>query len=63
MKNLDLEKKFLTFGKVSFNTSALVGLTKAEFKSRYGGSLLRETDDVWKQISKYTRESKTKKSK
>ncbi len=64
MKKLDLENKFLTFGKVSFNTSALVGLTKDKFKKQYGGALLRETDEVWKQISKYTKQPKSiKKSK
>jgi hypothetical protein len=48
-------------GKVSFNTSALVGLTKDKFKKQYGGALLRETDNVWKQISKFTKEPKANK--
>jgi hypothetical protein len=48
---------------VSFNSSALVGLTKAEFKERYASALLGSTDDVWKQIQKYTKtKSKPKKT-
>ena len=63
MEKLDLENKVLKFGKVSFNSSALVGLTKAEFKERYASALLGSTDDVWKQIQKYTKtKSKPKKT-
>tara|TARA_R110000751_G_scaffold46884_3_gene105082 strand:+ start:2065 stop:2265 length:201 start_codon:yes stop_codon:yes gene_type:complete len=63
MKNLDLENKELVFGKVSFMSAGLVGMTKEKFKKNYGGSLLAETDDIWKQIKPYTKEKNVSKPK
>lgn len=64
MDKLNLDNKVLTFGKASFNTCNMQGITKVEFMKQYGSALRgQNVNDVWKQVSKHTKVSKSKATK
>lgn len=64
MEKLDLDNKVLIFGKASFNSSALKGVTKEEFTKNFSGALRgQDMKEVWKQVSKYTKIEKVSKPK
>lgn len=64
MKKLDLDNKVLVFGKVSFNSQGLKGMTKNEFTEKFTGALRGQNiKEIWKEVSKYTKIEKVSKPK
>lgn len=57
-----MDQDRIKIGNTTFFKKGLEGMTKTRFKELYTGKLTADLDDAWKQLEKFTKTKKAKKS-